>query len=110
MIYSGPRTPESPMDGDPQLQLDELLGEPPLFRVFLVNDDFTTMDFVVHVLQVVFHHTQEQAEEIMWSIHRKGRGLCGVYPFEVAETKVATVTEMARQEEFPLLCIMEEEQ
>lgn len=83
--------------------------EPDMFRVILVNDDYTTMEFVIFVLQHVFHLTTDQAEQIMLKVHQEGRGVCGVYSFEIAEMKVTTVTEMARQHEFPLLCVMEED-
>jgi len=85
------------------------LKEPDMFRVLLVNDDFTTMEFVIFVLQNVFHMNHTQAEQVMLKVHQEGRGVCGVYPFEIAEMKVTTVTEMARQHEYPLLCVMEED-
>ena len=83
--------------------------EPEMFRVLLVNDDYTTMEFVIHVLRVVFQKSLTQAENIMLKVHHEGRGVCGVYTYEIAEMKVTTVTEMARQHEFPLLCVMEED-
>jgi ATP-dependent Clp protease adaptor protein ClpS len=86
----------------------EKIKEPSLYKVILLNDDYTTMDFVVQILINVFHKTKEEATTIMLSVHRKGAGLCGVYAKEIAETKVAIVEEIAQQHEFPLKCTMEE--
>jgi ATP-dependent Clp protease adaptor protein ClpS len=83
--------------------------EPPLYKVLLLNDDYTTMEFVVEVLMYVFHKTSEEATRIMLSVHRVGVGVCGLYPFEVAETKVDTVESLARENGFPLKCVMERE-
>lgn len=83
--------------------------EPPMYRVMLLNDDYTTMEFVVMVLMQVFNKTLEDATRIMLNVHRKGFGMCGVYTFEVAETKVDTVHALARENEFPLKCIMEKD-
>ncbi len=84
------------------------LKKPPLFRVFLVNDDFTPMEFVVDVLERVFGHDRQNATRVMLEVHTRGKGTCGVYTFEIAETKVAQVTSYARQHQHPLLCTMEE--
>ncbi|TYO97093.1 ATP-dependent Clp protease adaptor protein ClpS [Geothermobacter ehrlichii] len=81
---------------------------PPLFRVLMHNDDYTTMDFVVEVLQKVFHKSATEANRIMLHIHHKGVGVCGVFPYEVAETKIAQVHNLARQTGFPLRCSLEE--
>lgn len=83
--------------------------KPPLFKVFLINDDYTTMEFVVDILQKVFHKNRTEATQIMLHVHKKGMGLCGVYTREIAETKVETVHAIARDNEFPLKCIMEHE-
>ena len=83
--------------------------KPELYRVLLLNDDYTTMDFVVEVLETIFHKQPAEAFRIMMMVHTQGKGLCGVYPFEVAETKVATVIERARESGFPLLATMEPE-
>ena len=85
------------------------LEKPKLFKVILHNDDFTTMDFVVEILENVFHKQPAEAYRIMMAVHTQGKGLCGVYPHEVAETKVATVIELAREHGFPLLAAMEPE-
>ncbi|HEX8499798.1 MAG TPA: ATP-dependent Clp protease adaptor ClpS [Pyrinomonadaceae bacterium] len=87
----------------------ERLKKPPLFRVLLHNDDFTTMDFVVEVLRRVFGKSEGDAFRVMWAVHTQGVGCAGVYTFEVAEMKVERVTQMAREQEFPLLCTVEEE-
>ena len=87
----------------------ERLKKPPLFRVLLYNDDFTTMEFVVEVLRKVFGKTEAEAFRIMWAVHTQGLGVAGVYTYEIAEMKVERVTQMAREQEFPLLCTMEEE-
>jgi len=82
---------------------------PSMYKVLLHNDDYTTMEFVVMVLTEVFHHTREEALRIMLHVHHKGVGVAGVYSFEIAETKVSRVRELARQQEFPLRCTMEPE-
>jgi ATP-dependent Clp protease adaptor protein ClpS len=86
----------------------EDIREPSMFKVFLHNDDYTTMDFVVEVLMYVFHKSAEDATRVMLNVHREGVGLCGVYTYEVAETKVDTVHRLARENDFPLKCTMEE--
>jgi ATP-dependent Clp protease adaptor protein ClpS len=83
--------------------------KPELFKVLLLNDDYTTMDFVVEVLESVFNKAPAEAYRIMMAVHHQGHGLCGVYPFEVAETKVATVVDLARNNGFPLRASMEPE-
>lgn len=83
--------------------------KPRLFRVMLLNDDYTPMDFVVMVLMRYFHKSAEDAITIMLSVHHKGRGVAGVYPRDIAETKVHEVAEHARKEEFPLVVVMEPE-
>src|SRR5829696_6349369 len=87
----------------------ERLKKPPLFRVLLHNDDFTTMEFVVEVLKRVFNKEDDDAFRVMWAVHTQGVGCAGVYTYEVAEMKVERVTQMAREREFPLLCTAEEE-
>ncbi len=81
--------------------------EPKLFKVLLHNDDYTTMDFVIMVLQVVFRKNITAASEIMMNVHKKGVGVAGLYTREIAETKVAMVQELARKNEHPLRCSME---
>ncbi len=81
---------------------------PPMFKVLLLNDDFTPMDFVVLVLQKFFNMTREQATQVMLKVHREGMGVCGVFPRDVAATKVEQVSSFARQHQHPLACVMEE--
>ena len=83
--------------------------KPPMYKVLLLNDDYTPMEFVVHILQSYFNKNMQEATEIMMHVHRKGVGLCGVFTREVAETKVAQVLAAARQAEHPLQCTMEKE-
>ena len=83
--------------------------KPPLYKVLLHNDDYTTMEFVVYILQTVFHKAESAAVRIMLAVHQQGVGVAGVYTYEIAEVKVDKVTELARANEFPLLCTLEEE-
>jgi ATP-dependent Clp protease adaptor protein ClpS len=82
---------------------------PSLYKVLLLNDDYTPMEFVVHVLERFFGKSREEATRIMLHVHQRGVGVCGIYTFEVAETKVAQVIEFARQHQHPLQCTMEKE-
>lgn len=88
--------------------VEEDLQEPPMYKVLLHNDDYTTMEFVVEVLRQVFHKSPTEATRIMLNVHRKGVGVCGVYTAEIAETKVELVHHLARKNGFPLQCSMEE--
>ena len=90
-------------------QIRESVIEPPLFRVLLLNDDYTTMEFVVEVLMVVFHKPVATATRIMLDVHKRGSGVCGTFTHDIAETKVETVHALAREKGFPLKCIMERE-
>jgi ATP-dependent Clp protease adaptor protein ClpS len=83
--------------------------KPPLFRVLLHNDDYTTMQFVVEVLEAVFHKSPAEAHRVMMQVHTRGHGVCGVYSHEVAETKVAEVHDLAKEHGFPLRASLEEE-
>lgn len=83
--------------------------KPSMYRVLLLNDDYTPMEFVVFILEQFFNKSPEQATRIMLHVHQKGVGVCGVYTFEVAETKVAQVMDLARRNEHPLQCTMEKE-
>jgi len=103
-------------DRDRDMQLGETPGvdseprleEPRMFQVILHNDHYTTMDFVVEVLMKVFRKTAAEAIKIMLDVHRKGAGVCGVYTYDIAVTKVAQVHHMAKKDEFPLKCSYEE--
>ncbi len=99
--------PELEEEVDSEIR-DELC-EPPMYIVLLHNDDYTAMDFVVEILMLVFNKSSEEAVNIMLNVHRKGIGLCGVYTYEVSETKVETVHAIARGQGFPLKCTMEKE-
>ena len=104
------------MSGD-KPDLEELIAsdteedviEPPMYKVLLHNDNYTTMEFVIEVLLYVFHKRVEEATRIMLNVHKQDVGICGTYPFEVAETKVDTVHLLAREKGFPLKCSMEKE-
>ncbi|MDN5874170.1 MAG: ATP-dependent Clp protease adapter ClpS [Sinobacteraceae bacterium] len=83
------------------------LKQPPMYRVVMLNDDYTPMEFVVQVLQQFFHHMRDKAVQIMLQVHQSGRAVAGVYSAEVAETKVAQVNAFARKHQHPLLTVME---
>ncbi len=83
--------------------------EPSMYKVILMNDNFTTMDFVIMILMVIFHKTHDDAQHIMFEVHKNGRGLAGVYPFEIAETKIKQVEALAEKHRFPLRCSLEED-
>jgi len=106
------KTPKGPVE-DPDsgllLKTRPETKKPPLYKVLLLNDDYTPMDFVVLVLSRFFGKDTAEATEIMLNVHKKGVGLCGVYTYEVAETKVAQVMTYARQNQHPLQCTMEKE-
>lgn len=84
------------------------LKKPPLYRVVLLNDDYTPMEFVVEVLELIFGLDRQQATRIMLEVHTKGKGICGVFTYEIAETKVAQVSSFAQQNQHPLLSTLEE--
>lgn len=83
--------------------------KPSMYKVLLLNDDYTPMEFVVHVLERFFNKTRQEATDVMLHVHRRGVGLCGVFTYEIAETKVAQVMEFARVNEQPLQCTMEKD-
>jgi ATP-dependent Clp protease adaptor protein ClpS len=87
----------------------EKAKKPRLYKVLLHNDDYTTMEFVVWILQTVFHHDETTATRIMLHVHKNGIGVAGVYPHDIAETRAITVERLARQHEYPLRCSVEEE-
>ncbi|MCB4742872.1 MAG: ATP-dependent Clp protease adaptor ClpS [Sulfurovum sp.] len=84
------------------------LQEPQMFRVLLHNDDYTSMDFVIEILIDIFHKDHLQAEQTMIQIHEKGKAVCGIYTYEIAQMKVEQVRQLAKKNEFPLLATMEE--
>ena len=100
---------ENPKHGDEVLEKPRAKTKrPEMFKVVLLNDDYTTMEFVVHVLQQVFNKPEPEAYRIMMQVHIQGRGICGSYTYEIAETKVATVHDMAQENGFPLRAAIEE--
>lgn len=111
---SNPGNPDHQGD-DPDLQNNLLLKtrpktqKPGMYRVLLLNDDYTPMEFVIHVLERFFNKNKDEATDIMLHVHRRGVGLCGVFTYEVAETKVNQVMDFARSSEQPLQCTMEKE-
>lgn len=93
---------------DSEVRSDQEIREPKLYRVILVNDDYTTMDFVIEILIVVFHKPAAEATRIMLDVHKNGKGFCGVYTYDIATTKIDRVHQLARKREFPLKCSLEE--
>lgn len=83
--------------------------KPKKYKVILHNDDYTTMEFVIFILKVVFHKTTAEAESVMLEVHNKGRGVCGIYSYEVAETKSKKVEVLAKEQSHPLICTIEPE-
>jgi ATP-dependent Clp protease adaptor protein ClpS len=108
-MAEGTRTPGDTAVTVPKPKATRKVAKPPLFKVLLHNDDYTTMEFVVEVLQRVFHHDLQRATRIMLHVHQRGVGVAGTYPMDVAETKAEKVMSMARAAEFPLLCTVEPE-
>lgn len=92
-----------------ELDLDLELEEPKMFKVLLHNDDYTSMVFVIDILASIFHKNDAQAEKIMLHIHETGKAICGLYSFEIAQTKAQQVKKKAKQNEFPLLATIEED-
>lgn len=105
------RRPETDHRDGNELAVEEALPKikvPPLYRVVLINDDYTPMEFVVDILEAVFGMERTRATQVMLEVHTKGKGICGVYNYEIAETKVAQVMGIAERQQHPLLCTMEE--
>jgi len=100
--------PESQYEEAAVAESREKVEEPPLYKVLLHNDDFTTMEFVVWILESIFKMSEEQAIQVMLNVHLRGSGIAGIYTYEIAETKVGQTTAVAREHEFPLLVTMEE--
>ena len=102
---------ENEQQGKYDLAVEEArpkIKHPPRYRVVLINDDFTPMEFVVDILESIFGMERTRATQVMLEVHTKGKGICGVYSYEIAETKVAQVMSIAKQQQHPLLCTMEE--
>jgi len=86
------------------------LKKPKMYRVIMLNDDYTPMEFVVHVLESFFSMDRQMATRVMLEVHTKGKGICGIFPYDLAETKASQVVEYARQNEHPLICTVETEE
>lgn len=111
-IYAMAHTPDPHHDEEHGLAVQEgepELKRPPMYKVILLNDDFTPMEFVVHVLESFFGMARHQAVKVMLAVHHDGKGVCGTYTREVAESKVAQVNEYSRKHQHPLMCSMEAE-
>jgi ATP-dependent Clp protease adaptor protein ClpS len=102
-----PNVPD--FDADVLTESETKLEKPPMYKVVLHNDDFTTMDFVVYVLRAIFHRSEGEALMIMLKVHTEGIGIAGVYTYEIATMKAEKAINLARSREFPLLCTVEEE-
>ncbi|MFK8067589.1 MAG: ATP-dependent Clp protease adapter ClpS [Gammaproteobacteria bacterium] len=99
---------EQDLDGDVEIEEAEPeLKEPPSYKVLLINDDFTPMDFVVQILERFFSKNRQAATQIMVEIHTQGKGVCGTFSYEIAETKVHQVNQYSREHQHPLLCTIE---
>lgn len=110
--YMGEGDDETRRDGDEGLAVEESepeLKRPPMYNVILLNDDFTPMEFVVHVLESFFAMPRHRATQVMLAVHTEGKGVCGTFTREIAETKVAQVNEYSRKHQHPLLCTLEAE-
>jgi ATP-dependent Clp protease adaptor protein ClpS len=108
-MNDNPFHPHGDGDGQVLTRHRPKTAKPPLYRVILLNDDFTPMDFVIAVLKKFFMRSDAEATKVMLQVHNEGAGLAGVYTFEVAETKVYSVNEFSRRHKHPLKCIMEKE-
>jgi ATP-dependent Clp protease adaptor protein ClpS len=100
---------DSPPQADTLLKPRPKTKRPNMYKVLLLNDDYTPMDFVIHVLEKFFNKTRAESTEIMLHVHRRGVGICGVFTYEIAETKVVQVMDYARAHEQPLQCTLEKE-
>lgn len=104
-----PNIPDFDRDEAVLTESETRLEKPPLFKVVLHNDDFTTMEFVVFVLRTVFHRDTAEAFDIMFKVHNEGIGIAGIYTYEIAQMKAEKAISLARSQEYPLLCTVEEE-
>lgn len=92
---------------DSDVLTEDAVKEPEMYRVILHNDHYTTMEFVVEILEIVFHLSMMEATRIMLDVHKRGKGFVGLFPYDIAATKVTQVSQLARQRDFPLKCTME---
>ena len=102
-----PNDHEHDFGSDVSIETTQKVSEPPRYAVFVHNDDYTTMEFVVEVLTLDFSHPYQEAMNLMLKVHEEGKAVAGIYPFDIAESKVAKVTEKARQNGFPLKLTLE---
>ena len=107
--FGQPQNPEERKQSGVLLKTRPKTKKPSMYKVLLLNDDFTPMEFVVHVLERFFNKNRQESTDIMLHVHRRGVGVCGIFTFEVAESKVAQVMDFARANEQPLQCTMEKE-
>lgn len=96
-------------DTSTKKKVQNKLEQPKLYKVFLLNDDYTTMQFVVDIIMTIFGKKEEEAVKIMYEVHQKGKGMVGLYPYDIANTKVVQVETIARENQFPLKAVLEEE-
>ncbi len=96
-------------EGEEEADIRPALKKPDMYKVVMHNDNYTSMEFVVHVLTMIFHHPAAEATKIMLDIHNKGRGIAGIFTYDIAMTKIMQVHNLARQHEFPLKCTCEKE-
>lgn len=101
------KTHERYDDGLALKEAEPKLKRPPMYKVILINDDYTPMEFVVHILETFFIMDRETATRIMLEVHTRGRGVCGIFTYEIAETKVSQVNHYSREHEHPLMCTMD---
>jgi len=94
-------------DGQIKEKIRDVVKEPDMYRIILLNDDYTTTDFVVEILVSIFHKPPIEAAKIMMDVHKKGKGIVGLYTYDIAATKIAQVHAVAKEREYPLKCIME---
>ncbi len=104
----GKKHRDDSFDGDVKLEITPKLDVPKMYRVIILNDHYTTMEFVVEVLVKIFHKQATEATMLMLDVHKKGKGICGVYTYDVAMTKINAVHSMAKERGFPLKCSYEE--
>jgi ATP-dependent Clp protease adaptor protein ClpS len=111
LAIGGQKVSSEPPDIQEEIheEIEKKTTEPPQYKVLVHNDDYTTKDFVVEILIAVFNKSIEEATNLMWHVHRNGSGVCGIYPYEMAETKVSQATMAARENGFPLKTTLERE-
>jgi len=109
VLHGDDHQPDEEFSSDSGLLEKPKVTEPSFYKVLLHNDDYTPMEFVTQILKKFFHKSSEEAEKIMMAVHQQGHGVAGLYPYEIAETKVFMTNNYAKQNKFPLKCSMEED-